>query len=428
MIWTKERIQEFIDQEQLKYQHIDLPYGLRIEGDKRSIAIDAIFSEPVSEKSFLDVGSYLGKFCFEACKRGAKEVVGWEVEQDRVRQARILAEILGYPARFECHDIEEEQPVRTFDIVLCLNVLHHMRNPLQVLDRLIYTADETLILEVASLTSPNMRRCLQRLGIGAILAIWPWSRLPLIFVGQSGIVTRDQKFFISSRALVNILRHRGTLFSSLKVVKSGFKNRYLLIAKKRRIDELVVVAGPTASGKSMLIDQLMNGALPELVGRLGIERPAEWVTASADTIYRLDESRSSKIIFHYDLLGPWGRSCKTHSRDTDLALLGRARKVAFVTLWTPTGTLIERMTKKINHHKLWRRTGTVLRGQEDPKARDIKVQHIYQQKDMLLSWYQRWIDFVALKYGDKPHLIIEMPERRVYEAKSWLSRIMAGPR
>jgi hypothetical protein len=97
-------------------------------------------------------------------------------------------------------------------------------------------------------------------------------------------------------------------------------------------------------------------------------------------------------------------------------------------LWTPTGTLVERMTKKINHHKLLHRAGAILRGHEDPKARDIKVQHMYQQRDMLLSWYQRWIDFVALKDGDKPHYIIEMPECKLEEAKAWLSRMTAGHR
>ena len=142
--WTKEQVEDLLRKEQFRYQRIELPYGLATSGQDRSSTAIRIFPDSLAGKSVLDLGCSSGYFCFEAAKRGAIRVLGIDVEPDVIRKNRLLADCLGLNVEFQVHDIEATLPDEQFDYVLCLNVLHHLVNPLSVLDNLVMVTCEYL--------------------------------------------------------------------------------------------------------------------------------------------------------------------------------------------------------------------------------------------------------------------------------------------
>jgi tRNA (mo5U34)-methyltransferase len=106
-------------------------------------------------KSVLDVGAWDGFFSFEAERRGAARVLatdqfswgggGWGT-QDGFRLAREALRSKVEDLRIDPMELTPER-TGTFDVVLCLGVLYHLRHPLLGLMRVAAVCKELLILE-----------------------------------------------------------------------------------------------------------------------------------------------------------------------------------------------------------------------------------------------------------------------------------------
>ena len=152
--WTRQQVQELLQNEKFRYHRIELPYGFATEGRDRSNTAKLIFPEDLTGKTVLDLGCAEGYFTFEAKRRGASRVVGLDVEFDVIRRNRILADCLNLDVEFDVINLEQQKLSEKYDYVLCLNVLHHLTDPLSVLDNLTEIARERLILEMASARPP----------------------------------------------------------------------------------------------------------------------------------------------------------------------------------------------------------------------------------------------------------------------------------
>ncbi len=89
-------------------------------------------------KSVLDVGCNGGFYSVEAKRRGARRVVGIDVDERYLNQARFAAEVLGFPdiefRRMTVYDVAKLG--EKFDVVIFMGVLYHLRHPLLALDLL----------------------------------------------------------------------------------------------------------------------------------------------------------------------------------------------------------------------------------------------------------------------------------------------------
>lgn len=397
--------------EDFAYQDIPLPYGLSTGGHDRSATADRIFPADLTGKTVLDLGCSFGFFCFEALRRGARRVVGYDVDPDSLRKARLLAECMGVEAEFHLRDIEREPLDEKFDYVLCLNLLHHLKNPIGVLDNLIACTAENLVLEVASLGRHDRGKLKMDWLTQRIL-----TKLPIMYVSRNG--TRGprqvQKFFITPTALEHLLIYHRGVFARLTTAPSEHKGRYLTIAEKRRIGHLLVVSGPTSAGKKTIMRALTDNALPQLAQRLGTPDASVWGTPmNAQKAYQPVEPVLERMILHHDFMGPFMRSAMVHERDEANDVLETAERITFVTVWTPP----ELLSKQITEAEI---EPALAKGKK--RRRHMAIRDLYGHPDKVLEHYERWFAFAGGKSSD--HIVVAPHEgNRMYTIEEWRQRV-----
>jgi 2-polyprenyl-3-methyl-5-hydroxy-6-metoxy-1,4-benzoquinol methylase len=398
--WSKQQIEQFLAGEDLRYQKIDLPYGLATPGADRREVCDLAFGQNISGQTVLDIGSYLGYFCFEALRRGAAGATGLEVDPIKLRQAKTLANIMALDAEFIRADIETLKLDRKFDIILCLNVLHHLFDPVGTLHKLAEATRHKLVLEVASLNPRDARK----LGLGMLTRALI-SKLPVMFVSQ-GIPspkahTSVQKFFMTPSAIRRILGCHRLLFARIDVYPSSHKGRFIVMATRRRIGTLVVVSGPTSSGKSTFLKKLREGQLPAPVAAQ-LPATGSWPMVGASQLLRgmaedkpaLPPEDLAGVVLHYDFLRPYASGIQDFRRDQALDLISCAENIIVVVLKPSRERLLRQLTdSELSGKKASPRFTLGIRP-EKQKKRHKELFRLYGKDGWLAEWYERWENFV----------------------------------
>jgi len=100
-------------------------------------------------KRVLDIGAWNGAFSFECERRGASEVVAFSLENPETSGFNRLKSLLGSKVRYVTGSVYNlhEYELGTFDIVLFLGVLYHLRYPLLAVDRLREACTGELFIE-----------------------------------------------------------------------------------------------------------------------------------------------------------------------------------------------------------------------------------------------------------------------------------------
>jgi tRNA (mo5U34)-methyltransferase len=89
----------------------------------------------LSGSSVLDIGCNAGFYSSEMKRRGAARVLGIDTSDTYLDQARFAAEVCGLDIEFRRMSVYDVGEIKeTFDIVLFLGVLYHLRHPLLALD------------------------------------------------------------------------------------------------------------------------------------------------------------------------------------------------------------------------------------------------------------------------------------------------------
>ena len=145
---SKQEIEAFLKATQFSgYQSVPLPYDLRVPGMDKKQAVDFYLDGRVRGKSILDVGTYYGLYPCEAMSRGATRAVGIEQDAERYSIARRIAEFHGASYEIRKADVEQLEGTETFDLVLFLNVIHHVQDPIGAIAALTRLCRETLLVE-----------------------------------------------------------------------------------------------------------------------------------------------------------------------------------------------------------------------------------------------------------------------------------------
>lgn len=88
-------------------------------------------------KTVLDIGCNAGFYSLEMKRRGAARVVGIDSDPGYLAQARFAADVMGADIEYRQLDVYDVgQLGETFDLVIFMGVLYHLRHPLLALDLL----------------------------------------------------------------------------------------------------------------------------------------------------------------------------------------------------------------------------------------------------------------------------------------------------
>jgi tRNA (mo5U34)-methyltransferase len=105
------------------------------------------FPNDMSGRTVLDIGCNAGFYSLQLHARGAR-VTGIDSEPRYVHQAKFAADVLGADIEYLRMDVYDVLRLdRTFDYVLFMGVLYHLRHPLLALDRVAAVVRERLVFQ-----------------------------------------------------------------------------------------------------------------------------------------------------------------------------------------------------------------------------------------------------------------------------------------
>lgn len=171
------------------------------------------------------------------------------------------------------------------------------------------------------------------------------------------------------------------------------------------IQHLIILSGPSCSGKTTLINKIKSKKLPLICQQLDIKNPHLCVDLIAKDFLRMPESLPQNLILHYDIC-----EHNLHPKEYDYLqlLMAKSRKVDIITLYITPKILQQRMRwrlvkktcvlfLKIKKH---RQILKYLKGNMN------KYQLYYRQHNKLLDMYNDWFAFCQ-KFDEINHWCIE---------------------
>jgi len=229
------------------YQQITLPSGRVIPGTDRSLTAELVYPADLRGKSVLDVGCNYGFFLHDAIRRGAKRAVGIEANPESFRIASTLATL--WDGKIDVYQglLEDVELKEKFDLVIFLNVIHHVKDPVPVVRKLASLCRGTLILEFRQPHDPQfvqecfhkeklptarsrslVRRITRRIRMATETRLMELAtkRLPIIGVGS---VEYHRSYFFSQAGFKNMFQVHNRLFKSVEFRPSRTRGQVLAI-------------------------------------------------------------------------------------------------------------------------------------------------------------------------------------------------------
>lgn len=213
---------EFFPMRLVDYQSSSCRGRIMTSFRDRAPELRRVLPSPLSGESVLDVGCAEGLFCFGAEQSGASRVVGMDIKENRFEAAMILKRLRGSNVEFRLQNVEVQGIGDEFDIVLLLNVVHHLRNPFKVIQELACIARKRLVLEFPSLNDKKFRAHIGGADVD--------ESQPLIGVSSPQAV--DQTFVFSPPAMRAFLENHLQLFSAVRMVRSTIPDRFIAFCEK----------------------------------------------------------------------------------------------------------------------------------------------------------------------------------------------------
>ena len=106
-----------------------------------------LYGSELKDMSVLDLGCNCGIFSFDMASLGVKRVVGIDVFDRNIEQAKYLKELLGFSnVEFMRANVKDFRSER-FDIVLNLGLMYHLSNPFEVMEWCHEIADRAVVVD-----------------------------------------------------------------------------------------------------------------------------------------------------------------------------------------------------------------------------------------------------------------------------------------
>ena len=179
----------------------------------------------------LDLGCNEGFFCNKALELGAREVIGVDKNAGFIKKAKDRFPQIDFRAQ----SWDEELPVGSFDVILCLSAFHYAAQPQQLIDRVVskLSPQGVFVLECGVFKFNNYAR---------------WLRVDR----QAGSVMHPTKALLENYLLAkHVFCLRGE-----SVIQAGDPVPRYVYHISAREKTLLLIGGPSGSGKSLLTREL----------------------------------------------------------------------------------------------------------------------------------------------------------------------------
>ena len=198
------------------YQSMTLSSGIEIKGKVPTFERERFFdTEQFEEKSVIDVGCNSGQFCLYAKRKGAKSVVGVDLDERRLEEAQVLTAAEGLAIDYRRQSLFDVPSSEHYDIVFCFAVVTEIQDLFGALAALKRLTRETLYLEL------DLAK-------------------PLLYISRSRSWLRPSLKAGRSRAVAEVRSSHGNLVvsPSLAILKEFFGPEYdvELLGKSVRYD------------------------------------------------------------------------------------------------------------------------------------------------------------------------------------------------
>src|SRR5258708_3424269 len=121
-------------------------------------SIEAAIPQDLTGASVLDIGCNGGFYSIQLKQRGAERVLGIDVDERYLKQARFAAETLGLDIEFEKRSVYSVDEIPgQFDFVFFMGVFYHLRYPLFALDKVIKKVKGNLVFQTMTRGSKQIR-------------------------------------------------------------------------------------------------------------------------------------------------------------------------------------------------------------------------------------------------------------------------------
>ena len=110
--------------------------------------ISTAIAEDLTGASVLDIGCNGGFYSIALKKRGAQRVLGVDIDDRYLKQARFAARVLGLDIEFEKRSVYEIDSLPgQFDYVFFMGVFYHLRYPVYALDKVVKKVGGKLVFQ-----------------------------------------------------------------------------------------------------------------------------------------------------------------------------------------------------------------------------------------------------------------------------------------
>lgn len=370
------------------YQKIDLPDGLSTPGRDRSKTASNILPENLEGNTVLDVGCAEGFFCFEAKKRKADSVTGIDLDTDKLKVAKTFSEALNLPVEFKQGNFDTLDNLGTFDYIICLNILHHVTDPIYVINKLINMTRKTLILEVADL-SMGIADIGRKTKSKALLGWWGplFKYLPSSLKPSILTVDSRARFLITRNWIRDLVESQYLDIENLEFMDSELEHRYIIKADMRNLNNLNIISGPTNIGKSELIYKLQQGNT-DLNERLELEQNNNLSFMTASELQKNPSTKLNNLVLEYDLCRIILRRYGIFEHDPVLKIFRNSEHINVYLLVC---------SREENTRRVKESLSKISRPRKKHKTKTERITLEYSQPKKYISFYEDWIKFCENK-------------------------------
>ncbi len=171
--------------------------------------IEPAFPQDMAGKTVLDIGCNAGFYSLRLHARGAR-VTGIDHNAHYLEQARFAAEVLEADIEYlQLNVYDVEQLGRSFDYVLFMGVLYHLRYPLLALDRVASLVRERLVFQSMVRGAPGSIPLAQDYPI-SVTALFEDPRFPALYFIEHSYAEDPTNWWIPNEAGIEaMLRSAG---------------------------------------------------------------------------------------------------------------------------------------------------------------------------------------------------------------------------